>query len=37
MGYGLDITNKGIYLHVRLEGVQCLSNFKDVRSRIGRE
>jgi hypothetical protein len=37
MEYDLDITNKGIYLHVRIEGVQCLSNFKDVWSRIGRE
>ena len=27
MGYDLDIKNKGIYLHVRIEGVQCLGNF----------
>ena len=37
MGYDLDITNKGIYLHVRIGGVECLSNFKDVWNRIGRE
>jgi len=37
MSFDVDIENRGIYLHVRIEGVQCLQNFKEVWSRIGRE
>lgn len=37
MSFDLEIENKGLYLHARIEGVQCLHNFKEVWDRIGRE
>ena len=37
MSFDLDIKNKGLYLHARIEGVQCLQNFKEVWDTIGRE
>jgi len=37
MTFDLEIENKGLYLHARIEGVQCLRNFQEVWDTIGRE
>ena len=37
MSFDLKIENRGIYLHVRIVFFQCIQNFKEVWSRIGRE
>lgn len=37
MPYDLQIKNEGLYIHAKIEGVDCLENFKKVWNKIAKE